>query len=712
MADITLVKISALPAAEQIGAEDLLPVVQEGATKAIAYGVIKDDIANELAPDATLSEAGKAADAKAVGDALGLKADKTELTAEVSRIDAALNTKVNNTTYTAEVERIDDTIATKADAAATTAALATKANANEVTAALAAKQNVLTFDTTPTEGSGNPVTSAGVYASVSGVSSEVDAAEAEIDTVKSDLGTLEEAIIVTGEDAYVTGWSQGQINPVSGSSSSSPYRCRTSTFTFDESGTVEVTTLAGYYVILNQYNDIPSGQTFDAALLNEATGTQKVIVSKDKYYRWCVGKVDGSELPVADLPANVVKYVALTITDKTLTVEGKAADAAATGAAITALNSYIDGAKTNHAALIESVYGAVYDHLFIGRTGSKIVIPAESIYHVNISHSLGYKVIECHPQRTSDGHYFVHHLSSGKFANYFDSVDSTDISGVKASEVTWQWIVDNVRYKSTVPKYRTRPTTLEEFLHGCKENCLIPLMKFDYADVKELTINILGKNNYIVYGGTRETEGDAVIFQWGSHNTAEEILAFCNSIGKPLIYGNSKFAGTFTDEEVKAVVELLHANGYLVASSYEGNDYWRKQRTLGIDMCGGTRTLNRLVSGNTYNIETIFDTSEFTVTGGTVADNIITLEEGGTITCANIDNTKKQLAHVDLTVDFDGILTLTGGLGEFLGDIEFNSADGKLIICTAAINSKVNFTLTAGEGGTVIKDIKYKVGLC
>lgn len=190
MADITLVKISALPAAEQIGAEDLLPVVQEGATKAVAYGVIKDDIANELAPDATLSEAGKAADAKAVGDALALKADKTELTAEVNRIDAALNTKVNNSTYTAEVERIDGDIATKADAAATTAALATKANANDVTealalkadktevnaglalkadkteltAGLATKQDALTFDTTPTDGSTNPVTSGGVFA--------------------------------------------------------------------------------------------------------------------------------------------------------------------------------------------------------------------------------------------------------------------------------------------------------------------------------------------------------------------------------------------------------------------------------------------------------------------------------------------------------------------------------------------------------------------
>lgn len=159
MADITLVKISALPAAEQIGAEDLLPVVQEGATKAVAYGVIKDDIANELAPDATLSEAGKAADAKAVGDALALKADKTELTAEVSRIDAALATKANT-------NDVNAALATKANTDDVTAALAIKADKTELTAGLATKQNTLTFDSAPTEGSTNPVTSGGVWEAI------------------------------------------------------------------------------------------------------------------------------------------------------------------------------------------------------------------------------------------------------------------------------------------------------------------------------------------------------------------------------------------------------------------------------------------------------------------------------------------------------------------------------------------------------------------
>lgn len=190
MADITLVKISALPAAEQIGAEDLLPVVQEGATKAIAYGVIKDDIANELAPDATLSEAGKAADAKAVGDALALKADKTELTAEVSRIDAALATKANTNDVNAALatkantDDVTAALALKADTATVNAGLSLKADKTELTAGLATKQNVLTFDSTPTQGSTNPVTSGGIYQAIPALDDTLtvagDAADAKI----------------------------------------------------------------------------------------------------------------------------------------------------------------------------------------------------------------------------------------------------------------------------------------------------------------------------------------------------------------------------------------------------------------------------------------------------------------------------------------------------------------------------------------------------
>ena len=45
-------------------------------------------------------------------------------------------------------------------------------------------------------------------------------------------------------------------------------------------------------------------------------------------------------------------------------------------------------------------------------------------------------------------------------------------------------------------------------------------------------------------------------------------------------------------------------------------------------------------------------------------------------------------------------------------DIDFNSVDGKMIVCTAVINSSVKFTLVAKGGTAVINSIKYKVSTC
>lgn len=547
--------------------------------------------------------------------------------------------------------------------------------------------------------------------SIPGDAADAAAVGEELADLKSAIDQIEQDITVVDTAVYVSGWSQGQVNPVNGGSSSSSYHCRTATFEFDKSGNYLVTPKQGYAILLNAYNGVPSSTTFISPVINFETQPTLVSIDASYKYRWCVKKQDGTELAVADLPSDVVAYQ----------FAEKVSDI------ITALTDRVDDAEESIVSVENSVAEVsgipqlltpmtlypCYDHLFVNNTGNRAVIPHESIYHVNISRSLGYRVIEANVQITSDGHYFVNHLArDGTFGNFFYAVDGTDISQVAANTVTWQWIEDNVRYMSTVPKYRTRPTTLEEFLIGCKQNQLIPLLKFLDNNIKAMTERIMGKNNYIVYGGTREMAGDAVIFRWETHSTLSEILEFCDSIGKPLIYGTSNFQNTFTKEETASVIEALHNHGYMVCMSYEANEFWRQYRPLGIDFCGGTRTTNRLVTGNTYNLENIFNTNDFTITGGTVTDNVITLTENGTITCANIDNANRQIAHVDLDVDFDGVLTLTGGLGEFRGDIDFDSTDGKLIVCTAVINKPINFTLTAKGGSATIKGIKYKVSIC
>ena len=72
--------------------------------------------------------------------------------------------------------------------------------ATELTALLAAKQNQLTFDTTPTTGSTNPVTSGGIKSAIDAEKTRAEAAEGALDSEKADKATTLAGYGIT--DAY------------------------------------------------------------------------------------------------------------------------------------------------------------------------------------------------------------------------------------------------------------------------------------------------------------------------------------------------------------------------------------------------------------------------------------------------------------------------------------------------------------------------------
>ena len=72
--------------------------------------------------------------------------------------------------------------------------------ATELTALLAAKQNQLTFDTTPTTGSTNPVTSGGIKSAIDTEKTRAEAAEGALDSEKADKATTLAGYGIT--DAY------------------------------------------------------------------------------------------------------------------------------------------------------------------------------------------------------------------------------------------------------------------------------------------------------------------------------------------------------------------------------------------------------------------------------------------------------------------------------------------------------------------------------
>ena len=347
-----------------------------------------------------------------------------------------------------------------------------------------------------------------------------------------------------------------------------------------------------------------------------------------------------------------------------------------------------------------------YDHLFVNnQSTSTITIPHESLFHVRASRSFGFNVIEANVNPTSDGVYIVNHLSSGKFGAYFTHVDgTTDISNTLVSSVTWDWIVSNVRYRSSIPQYRTRPCRLEEFLGECRQQGIIPFISSGRSEVVEIANKYMGKGNFIAYGATRSTCPTEVIYRWLSKTTKAEIVEECEGYGKPFIYGMQN-PTSFTDEQLRDIVDTLHKKGYWIGVSY-ADDKWHKYADMGFDINGSQTRINRIDNGNICNFDTLFGFDDFTFTNATEANGVLTFTADGTIE-PNVDNDTLSMCAIDIEISFNGTIVIPV-IGENRSAITYTS-DGSYPMFAAIpiINGSPKVSLTVSNG-TVIYDAKFK----
>ena len=345
-----------------------------------------------------------------------------------------------------------------------------------------------------------------------------------------------------------------------------------------------------------------------------------------------------------------------------------------------------------------------YDHLFVDRTGANITIPHESIYHARLSKKLGFDVIEANIMKTSDGVYVVNHGNGGKFGQYFHHIDgTTDISGTAFSSVTWQWIVNNVRYNSQFAKYQTRPCRLEEFLQECNQQGIIPFLQIVDNGVISLADKYLGKNNYIAYGGTRAQLPNGIIYHWVTRTSKADILAYCESIGRPFIYGMAN-PTAFTDAQLRDIIDTLHENGYLIGSSYVDTN-WDKYAGMGFDVNGTQTRLNQITNGNLCNFETTTGFSDFTVVNAVEQDGKLVFNSWGSVT-PKIGADTYSVAGFYLEISFTGTITVEN-CGEHTAKAYTSDGSFNRIISAPVINGAPRPVIT-GINGTVINDIKFK----
>lgn len=348
-----------------------------------------------------------------------------------------------------------------------------------------------------------------------------------------------------------------------------------------------------------------------------------------------------------------------------------------------------------------------YDHLFINTiNGVDVIIPSESLFNIQISRRLGFNMIEANVHDTSDGHYIVMHGENNRFGQQVEHVDGvTDISNTLINSVTLAWIKENVRYKAIYPKYRVAPPSLEEFLYECRKNCMIPLATMPNADVAKILNDIMGKDNYVAYNGNR-TLTSAPIFTWSSTaTTKEEILAICDAFGVPCMY-NMLNPASFTDAEIKEIVDLLHEHGYWIglAGCYETEATNQRLMALGFDFSASGWHINEFESGNLCNLSADIDYSDFT-TNGTVTNNLLTLTAGQTIE-PNATLPTVFLGGGSLHIRFKGKIKIN--MGSYINNQEIES-DGSqsLWFSTFFMRQIPTFSIEAVTS-TEVLNIDYK----
>lgn len=342
------------------------------------------------------------------------------------------------------------------------------------------------------------------------------------------------------------------------------------------------------------------------------------------------------------------------------------------------------------------------DHLFVGQVTSSltqnIIIPCQSVFHVALSARLGYKYIECNVQKTAtEGKYIVTHGSSGKFGKDFQTINGESAEGVVIGNISYNDLRNGYKYISQIPAYEVPPTSLEEFLYACKENKIVPMVMYRDNTMLEIAKGIVG-NEMILYNGDHSVF-DGIVHTFHSFTTKEEIIAQCEKIGAPYLYGMGN-PGAFTNSELVDIIDTIHKMGCLIGiSSAYGLSQKQRCTELGIDFDGTDSQVNPFETGD---IATLNSFDEFELSASASINNgVLTIPEGSNVSSG---------AH-------------SGGLIKWCCKIMFNgtlkidnktfTSDGTHMVYVSGFKINEPHTLwIIAEANTVVTMLKYVVAKC
>lgn len=283
-------------------------------------------------------------------------------------------------------------------------------------------------------------------------------------------------------------------------------------------------------------------------------------------------------------------------------------------------------------------------------------IPAESLADIHYAKALGFNNIEVNPQLCADGVYVCKHGTSGCLGYGLSVADGKDPLTTKFTDVTSTWIRENVRYTSSLDKYKGVIPTLDEFCAECRKlNMIVKLYGLEPLAVarKYLPDDMIWT--------TASERGDfrgTIEYIWTSAKSVDFVISECKEIGPPLNIVIE--AGTFDDKSDDLIIEMCtkaHENGFTVGMVYPTSESLLRAWRLGVDTAGATSTnVNYLPYGNEKNIVSLDDT-DLTLTNATYnsSADTLTITNGGSVT---VDGEAFKAGIASLRIRYSGTLTI------------------------------------------------------
>ena len=349
--------------------------------------------------------------------------------------------------------------------------------------------------------------------------------------------------------------------------------------------------------------------------------------------------------------------------------------------------------------------GPYYSHLFIDKiyANSDPIIPCQSVFDVQIAARLGFKIIEANIHATATpGKYIVMHGVRGCLGDQVTDLDGNSAADVVIRETPFDTLMNNYRYRSRYAKYRTRITSMEEFLLECRRNNIAPLLSHADEEQVRITRSIMGEY-FILYWGTRE-EFSGPILEYHAYKSIQQIVDRCKYMGAPYLYcmGNVR---DFTDEQLRTIAREVHNVGCYVgfAGCYEPPQNTQKLLDMGFDFSASGWDINEIDNGNLCNLTADLRFDDFR-TSGVERDAVLHLAPGQTLE-PGVELSSEFLSGGSLHIRFAGKIRVE--MGDYI-HTEFES-DGErsMWLSTYFMEQAPTFRITAVEPTRVI-NITYK----